>query len=211
MRSGLRKELHYVLTVHSTEELRSGGAEFGGQSGEVIELEREAFGTAQELFASSQTVRESMQRQYGLGKEVKVVHHGALALKEATELEQKEAREDLKLPLSAPVLLYMNRLLHEKGADLLVEAIPFVLQHWKDAFFVICGTGHLRGSLERRCAELHVAHAVVFKGQVEPEQYLEACDAVVIPARQELYGVQVIESWAAARTGKKTKGFGRKS
>ena len=28
-RSGLRKDLHFVLTTHSTEEARSAGAEFG--------------------------------------------------------------------------------------------------------------------------------------------------------------------------------------
>ena len=92
----------------------------------------------------------------------------------------------------------MNRLLHEKGVDVLLEAVPLVLRHWRDALFLIVGTGHLRGALEKRATELQVAHAVRFSSQVE-EQHLEACDVVVVPSRQELYGVQVIESWAAAR------------
>lgn len=70
-RSGLRKDLHFVLTAHSTEEGRSAGAEFGGQSSQVVELEGEAFRSIDQLFAPSQTVRESMYSQYGLeGKDV---------------------------------------------------------------------------------------------------------------------------------------------
>eukprot|EP00438_Fugacium_kawagutii_P004237 Skav233301 [mRNA] locus=scaffold3742:81842:88644:- [translate_table: standard] len=43
------------------------------------------------------------------------------------------------------------------------------------------GTGHLRGSLERRIEELGIGKAVA------------------VPSRQDFYGVDVIESWAAAR------------
>ena len=57
VRLGLRKELRFVLTVHSTEATRSAGAEFGGQSSEVLGLEKEALEKAEELFAASQTVR----------------------------------------------------------------------------------------------------------------------------------------------------------
>ena len=38
---------------------------------------------------------ESVQQQYGLSREVPVVHHGAVAREACSETEQKEAREDL--------------------------------------------------------------------------------------------------------------------
>eukprot|EP00435_Cladocopium_sp_Y103_P017907 s648_g4.t1 len=203
-RSGLRKDLHFVLTAHSTEEGRSAGAEFGGQSSQVVELEGEAFRSIDQLFAPSQMVRESMYSQYGLeGKDVSVMHNGANAQKKSSKEAQKEARDTLGLPENSPVILYTGRLLPHKGVDLLVEAIPFVLQHWRDAHFVIVGTGHLRGSLERRIEELGIGKAVTFKvskceGE-EKRRYLEACDAVAVPSRSDFYGVDVIESWAAAR------------
>ncbi|CAJ1366225.1 unnamed protein product, partial [Effrenium voratum] len=202
VRGELRKDLKFLLTVHSTEELRSRGAEYGGRSDLVGQLEGEAFRGSDQLLAASQTLRECMYAEYGLKGDIPVMHNGASMQEPSSEELQKEAREALGLPEKSPVLLYCGRLIPQKGADLLVEAIPFVRQHWQDAHFVIAGTGQLRAALERRCGELGLLEAVTFakaSSAEEQRRFLEACDAVVVPARQDFYGVGVIESWAAAR------------
>ncbi|CAE7360721.1 SBE2.2 [Symbiodinium sp. CCMP2592] len=204
-RAELRKEVRSVLTIHSTEQGRSSGADYGGQSDQVIHLEGEAFNMFDKLFAASQTVRDSVYSQYDLkGKEIQVVHNGAETIDKFTVEMQTAARDDLCLEENKPVLLFSGRLLPQKGPDVLLEAVPFVLRHWRDAHFIIAGSGHLRGGLERRAAELNVEESVTFAKALQPGteehlRYMAACDAVVIPARQDFYGVSVIESWAAGR------------
>eukprot|EP00437_Effrenium_voratum_P052099 CAMPEP_0181530190 /NCGR_PEP_ID=MMETSP1110-20121109/71451_1 /TAXON_ID=174948 /ORGANISM="Symbiodinium sp., Strain CCMP421" /LENGTH=332 /DNA_ID=CAMNT_0023661209 /DNA_START=83 /DNA_END=1077 /DNA_ORIENTATION=- len=204
-RAELRKEVRSVLTIHSTEQGRSSGADYGGQSDQVINLEGEAFKMFDKLFAASQTVRDSVYSQYDLkGKDIQVVHNGAETIDKFTVEMQNAARDDLCLEENKPVLLFSGRLLPQKGPDVLLEAVPFVLQHWRDAHFIIAGSGHLRSALERRASELNVEESVTFAKALQPGteehlRYMAACDAVVIPARQDFYGVSVIESWAAGR------------
>jgi len=90
----------------------------------------------------------------------------------------------------------------QKGPDLLVEAIPGVLNHRWDAKFIIAGDGGMRGSLEHRAWQLGVSDAVRFPGYVSDDEYkdiLNACDIVCIPSRNEPFGIVLLEAWAAGK------------
>lgn len=73
-----------------------------------------------------------------------------------------------------------------KGHDKVMEALPSVLERVPELRWVVLGEGRRRTELERRAAELGVAHAVNFRGAVddsEKEHWLGVADAFVMPAR----------------------------
>ena len=49
-----------------------------------------------------------------------------------------------------PMFLFVGRLAVQKGPDLLLEAIPMILQARGNAKFVIVGDGHMKAHLEAR-------------------------------------------------------------
>lgn len=95
-----------------------------------------------------------------------------------------------------PVVVLLGRLVHYKGAEVLVEAMRDV-----DATALIVGDGPLRGLAEARSRELGVTDRVHFVGAVPDEMrraYLHAADVFVLPAtnRGEAYGIVQVQAMA---------------
>jgi hypothetical protein len=98
----------------------------------------------------------------------------------------------------SPLVFFIGRLVYQKGPDLLVDAIPQVLKRRWDVQFIIAGKGDMRRELEERCRTLPVR----FTGFISDEEYLQilnACDLVVIPSRNEPFGLVLTEAWSAER------------
>ncbi|ERG65094.1 hypothetical protein L332_11670 [Agrococcus pavilionensis RW1] len=73
-----------------------------------------------------------------------------------------------------------------KGHDVVLEALPRVLERLPDARWIVIGDGRQRAELEARAARLGVAHAVSFLGAVpdaEKDAKLREADVFVMPAR----------------------------
>ena len=49
----------------------------------------------------------------------------------------------------APMILFAGRVVYQKGVDILIEAIPHVLNHVPTAIFVFASDGEMRWDLER--------------------------------------------------------------
>ena len=98
-----------------------------------------------------------------------------------------------------PLVLFVGRLVHEKGVHLLVEAIPRVLQAM-GAKFVIVGEGPLKEQLSRRVQELGVAGATQITGFLDAETVrllFQGADVCVIPSLYEPFGIVALEAMAA--------------
>lgn len=91
------------------------------------------------------------------------------------------------LPFQPPRLLCLGRVVAQKGFDLVLEALPGILDGCPETRVVIAGDGPARADLERRAGELHVSHAVEFVGWVDPDgvpALINSCTVVVIPSRE---------------------------
>jgi glycosyltransferase involved in cell wall biosynthesis len=65
-----------------------------------------------------------------------------------------------------PRILFVGRLVPNKGPEILVRAAPAVLEKHPNAEFVICGDGPMRRSLEGEVNRLKIAYAFRFLGMV---------------------------------------------
>lgn len=193
-----------ILSYHSTEYGRAGN--IIGDWWEFKKIsEKEWFGgyIASRVTAVSGALRDELIWLYQIPSEkIDIVPNGIYPEKYHRKIDPGRVKERYGIHPLAPMILFVGRLDHQKGPDLLVEAIPHVLRHRWDARFTILGNGEMRGHLERRVQDLGVSHAVRFLGTVPYWVYLDAlnaCDIVCIPSRNEPFGIVLLEAWAAEK------------
>lgn len=115
-----------------------------------------------------------------------------------SEEERGAARE--RLGLRAKHLLVNVKRLHPlAGQRVLIEAMPQILQRQPETQVVICGTGALRGELERLAIEKGVADRVTFAGLVSNAvvaDYDRAADLFILPSLLEALPTVAVEALA---------------
>lgn len=101
-----------------------------------------------------------------------------------------------------PSVFYHGRLAHEKGVDLLVEAMAALPSGLRGtAHLHVSGGGPLRRSLGRRAARLGLEGQVHLLGHLPIEEVyarIRAADMVVYPSRYDNFPVAVLEALALA-------------
>jgi phosphatidylinositol alpha-1,6-mannosyltransferase len=92
------------------------------------------------------------------------------------------------------VIVSVGRLVHRKGQDVLIEAMPHLLKEIPDAHLVLIGEGPYRGYLETRVKNLGIDSKVTFIGRityVELPRYICLGEVFVMPSRSRLAGLEV--------------------
>lgn len=99
-----------------------------------------------------------------------------------------------------PMILYIGQITRRKGGDLLVEAMPAVVERYPEASFVFVSHNPAgRAELHARARRLGVSEHLRFIGEVSEEEkvaLLRACDAYVLPTRYEGFGLPLLEAMA---------------
>jgi glycosyltransferase involved in cell wall biosynthesis len=97
------------------------------------------------------------------------------------------------------LVLFVGRLVVEKGVHVLLDAIPKVLQK-VEAKFVIAGDGYLRSEVVKRVAERGLGGKVHVTGYLDTDtirRLFLAADVCVIPSLYEPFGIVALEAMAA--------------
>jgi glycosyltransferase involved in cell wall biosynthesis len=131
---------------------------------------------------------------------VNVVPNGIYPEKFFIDVDPGDVKKDYNIHPLAPLIFFVGRLVHQKGPDLLLDAVPKILNHRWDAKFLFAGDGGMRPHLESRASYLN--GAVRFLGYLPDMEFLRllnASDMVVIPSRNEPFGLVLLEAWSAQR------------
>jgi glycosyltransferase involved in cell wall biosynthesis len=97
------------------------------------------------------------------------------------------------------IILFVGRLVYEKGANLLVEAMPRVLAK-TNSKFVFIGEGYMKEQLISRARQLGVADKAYFTGYVDEKtlrQLYRVADVCAFPSLYEPFGIVALEAMAA--------------
>lgn len=92
------------------------------------------------------------------------------------------------------VIVSVGRLVHRKGQDTLIEAMPEILAQVPDAHLLFIGEGPYKDYLVKRAAALHITHAITFIGRIhyaELPRYICVGDIFAMPSRSRLAGLEV--------------------
>lgn len=97
------------------------------------------------------------------------------------------------------IVLFVGRLVYEKGAHVLINAIPKILPKI-NAKFVIVGSGYMKEQLLNIVKSMRLEHKVLFTGFIDDETLtkLQKCaDVSVVPSLFEPFGIVALEAMAA--------------
>ena len=117
-----------------------------------------------------------------------------------TPEEVKKIREWMGVPVDAPLVGTVTRLMPAKGNEFLIAAAPQVLEECPDAYFCIVGEGELQAPLEAQARTLGVGDRIRFPGFMrDVAGALMAFDVVVFPSLWEGTPLTAFEALAAGR------------
>lgn len=92
------------------------------------------------------------------------------------------------------IIISVGRLVHRKGQDKLIEAMPDVLRKIPNAHLLIVGEGPYKNHLEKLVNKLSLKENVTFAGRIMYDRlpsYLSAADLFAMPSRSRFFGLEV--------------------
>ncbi len=192
-----------ILTIHSTEYGRCGNNFYGGPSVRIRDHERHGTYCANKVITVSYALKNEIMWMYNLPDwKVHSIYNGVNYKHFDVEIDAGQVKRRYGMGPMDPMVLFAGRMASQKGPDLLVEAIPFILRYHPNTKFVFAGDGHLRGAVEQRAGQLGVHHATRFIGHQDAwnlRDLFKSCDCVCVPSRNEPFGIVILEAWSAGK------------
>jgi len=93
-----------------------------------------------------------------------------------------------------PTIVSVGRLVHRKGQDRLIEALPKIIQQIPDVALLLVGTGPHKAEIAALIGKHDVDKNVFFAGRINHEElprYFALGDLFAMPARNRLAGLEV--------------------
>jgi len=115
----------------------------------------------------------------------------------------REIEQPLRAKYADPsekIVLYVGRLVPEKGVNVLIGAIPRILSAHQNTKFIIVGEGYSREMLSSLSKSLGVNRKVFFTGYVSDDEVkglLGLADVQVVPSIYEPFGIVCLEAMAS--------------
>jgi glycosyltransferase involved in cell wall biosynthesis len=159
---------------------------------EVAARARKALASARRCFFVSENNRVLLEKQVGHYFDNAEVVRNPLVLKIDSAIRWPELGPELRMACVA-------RLSHEKGQDIVLEALAtsdWRARQWRLTFY---GEGPTRDVLERLVERLKLRDRVLFAGHVEPEQIWRENDILVLPSRCEGMPLTLVEAMFCGR------------
>jgi len=189
-----------LTTIHSTEIGRRNGIHFDY---ERMIHETEAWLTyeAWRVICCSAYMVSHVRWAFGLPEDKLVMVPNGVDFEAYAKVKNDDLssfRSKFALP-EEKIVLFVGRLVYEKGVHVLISSVPKVLGK-VDAKFVIVGNGYMKEQLLNIVKSMGVANKVMFTGFVDDEtlRKLQSCaDVSVVPSLFEPFGIVALEAMAA--------------
>jgi len=187
-----------LVTMHSTEMGRRDGLH---TTTEKMIHETEAWLTyeAWKVICCSDYMISHVRYVFGLPNDKLVmVPNGVNTYNYDGESNCQSFRAKFALP-EEKIVLFVGRLVYEKGIHVLINAVPKILAK-VNAKFIIVGSGYMKEQLLNIVRSMGLEHKVLFEGFMdEPTLHnLQKCaDVSVVPSLFEPFGIVALEAMAA--------------
>jgi len=181
-----------VMTFHATEHGRHEGRIHHHPQDRIHAAERRIARRADAVITCSRFMRAHVVEVFGLDPaRVTAIPNG---------IDPPAAPPPPRPPGNPPQILCVGRLVHEKGFQTALEALPLVHPALGDVRLLIAGSGPYEPELRARARELGVEGHVLFLGwTADPElaRLYATADACAIPSLYEPFGLVALEAMAA--------------
>lgn len=188
-----------VSTIHATEAGRNSGIHDEVQR-YINDTEWMLTYESTEVIVNSNYMKSELQRLFGLPFEkINVVPNGVntsafTGVERDYEFRRRYAMDNEK------IILFMGRLVYEKGVQYLISAMPKILSRYHDAKLVIAGKGGMMNELREQVRVLGIENKVYFAGYLngkDVQKMYKAADISVFPSTYEPFGIVALEAMLA--------------
>lgn len=199
--TSLQTTLHFWLESHP--EMKSDSTWMKNFCKPMLALEREIMSESHAIRAISKAIAQEIEQAYSFTFAHDRLNIVPLGMSPDSHSMPMTGRNELSV-------LYVGRLERRKGIDVLLQAIPTVLESCGDVTFRIVGhdtstgtgkAGYTASFLDKHAGQPWLSR-VTFEGRVDEEALKQAyvdCDIFVAPSRFESFGLVFLE---AMRVGK---------
>ena len=189
-------DMPIVSTIHATEAGRNSGIHDETQR-YINDTEWMLTYESTEVIVNSNYMKGELQRLFGLPFEkINVVPNGVnlnifAGVERDYEFRRKFAMDNEK------IILFMGRLVYEKGVQHLIAAMPKILSQYNDVKLVIAGKGGMTEQLKAQAQALGIENKVYFAGYMngkDVQKMYKAADISVFPSTYEPFGIVALEA-----------------
>ena len=185
-----------VSTIHATEAGRNSGIH-DEQQRYINDTEWMLTYESAEVIVNSNYMKGELQRLFGLPYEkINVVPNGVnLSLFNGIERDYNFRR---RYALdNEKIILFIGRLVYEKGVQHLISAMPKILNGYHDTKLVIAGKGGMMDELKAQVNAMGIGQKVCFAGYLngkDVQQMYKSADISVFPSTYEPFGIVALEA-----------------
>ena len=162
----------------------------------IYNREKAGFEEADRVIAVSNYTKNILINHYGIPEhKIAVVHNGSLDLPPSHEFLQSK----LEQKKQHPMVLFLGRMVTQKGAVQFLEMASVVHKIRPDVNFVMAGDGHMFGELVDLSCQFGLQDNVIFAGKIgsrEVKTLYEQADCFVMPSVSEPFGLVALEAIA---------------
>ena len=188
-------ELPLVTTIHATEHGRNLGLHNSGQL-QINEIENNLALEADQVICCSRYMQDEICSLFGVHRDMVMI------IPNGVDPEQFEALPEeprLKIDAQERVIVFLGRLVPEKGLWHLINCMPQVLVSIADAKLYIGGRGPQKAILQQRVVDLGLEEKIVFTGFLKAKErnyVYNHASVAVFPSLYEPFGIVALEAMA---------------
>ena len=192
-------DIPIVATIHATEAGRNSGIHDDTQR-YINDTEWLLTYEATEVIVNSNYMKNELQRLFGLPfDKINVIPNGInlnnfVGIERDYDFRRQYAMDNEK------IILYVGRLVYEKGIQHLIAAMPKILSNYNDAKLVIVGKGGMLDELKAETSNLGLDNKVYFTGYMDSkkiQKMYKCADVAVFPSTYEPFGIVALEAMLA--------------
>ena len=192
-------DIPLVCTIHATEAGRNSGIHDETQR-YINDTEWMLTYESTEVIVNSNFMKGHVQSLFGLPfDKIDVIPNGI----NLTNFNGIERDYDFRRQYAADnekIILYMGRLVYEKGINHLISAMPKILQNYNDSKLIIAGKGGMLDELRAQADAMGLGNKVYFTGYLNAKQVqkmYKCADIAVFPSTYEPFGIVALEAMLA--------------
>lgn len=192
-------QIPIISTIHATEAGRNSGIHDDVQR-YINDTEWLLTYESSEVIVNSNYMKRELQRLFGLPFEkINVIPNGINltnfnGIERDYDFRRKYAMDNEK------IILYIGRLVYEKGIQHLLAAMPKIINGYNDTKLIIGGKGGMYDELKEQAKALGIENKVYFTGYLsskEVQKMYKCADIAVFPSTYEPFGIVALEAMLA--------------
>lgn len=192
-------QIPIVSTIHATESGRNSGIHDDVQR-YINDTEWLLTYESTEVIVNSNYMKCELQRLFGLPFEkINVIPNGInlnnfSGIDRDYDFRRKYAMDNEK------IILYIGRLVYEKGVQHLISAMPKIINGYNDTKLIIGGRGGMYDELREQARCLGIENKVYFTGYLsskDVQKMYKCADIAVFPSTYEPFGIVALEAMLA--------------